>query len=171
MTIVDRLLEHNTFATGVLIERCRSLSVEQFTRQFAIGPGSLHDTLRHVVGAMYRWSDRIADRPFQSKLETPDRTWTCDELLTALAAASTDLNDAVARVVKEDRLDELMELTVPGYSEVFRFTRGTAIVHIATHGVHHRAQALNMLRQLGETDLPDVDAIEWELETTDAAGE
>jgi uncharacterized damage-inducible protein DinB len=46
-----------------------------------------------------------------------------------------------------------------------RFGRGTAMVHIATHGMHHRAQALNMLRRLGVTDLPELDAVAWELRT------
>jgi uncharacterized damage-inducible protein DinB len=40
-------------------------------------------------------------------------------------------------------------------------------VHVTTHGMHHRAQCLNVLRRLevpGVSDrLPDLDALEWQL--------
>ena len=35
------------------------LSDDAWHRRFEIGPGSLHDTLTHIVGAMFRWADRI----------------------------------------------------------------------------------------------------------------
>lgn len=57
MNIAGRLLQHNAWATRVLLERCRSLTPQQFLQQHDIGPGSLHDTLRHIIGAMLRWSD------------------------------------------------------------------------------------------------------------------
>lgn len=163
MTILDRLLAHDAHSTRVLIERCRPLGAAQLTRRFDIGPGSIHETLRHLVGAMSRWADRIGGEPTRPDLDEDDRVRTLDELLDALDRAAADLGVAARRVDDDGRLDEMMEMTVPGYPEPFRFTRGTAIVHIVTHGAHHRAQVLNMLRQLGETDLPDVDAIEWEL--------
>ena len=35
------------------------------------------------------------------------------------------------------------------------------ITHIATHGTHHRAQCLNMLRRLGVHPLPQSSVAEW----------
>jgi uncharacterized damage-inducible protein DinB len=40
-------------------------------------------------------------------------------------------------------------------------SRGGVITHVATHGMHHRAQCLNMLRQLGVTPLPKSSVVEW----------
>ena len=40
-------------------------------------------------------------------------------------------------------------------------TRGATIVHVTTHGTHHRAQCLNILRQLGVTPLPPSSVAEW----------
>ncbi len=159
--VIDRLLRHNAYATRVLLERCRDLTAAQFIRAFNIGPGSLHDTLLHVVGAMLRWSDRIDQRPLRDSVEAADRTWTPNEIIVLLAEAADDLDRVVRRVIEQDQLDEPMAFALR--DERFVFTRGTAIVHVATHGVHHRAQALNMLRRLGVEDLPDLDAIEWEL--------
>lgn len=161
MTIAGRLLQHNAWATRVLLERCRSLAPQQFLQRHDIGPGSLHDTLRHIIGAMLRWSDRIADRSVRESIEKTPGPQTPDELLAVLDRAARELDEVVSRVEREGRHDEMMQAEfLPE-----RFTRGTAIVHVLTHGVHHRAQALNMLRRLGVTDLPDLDAVEWELRT------
>ena len=42
-----------------------------------------------------------------------------------------------------------------------RLTRGAVLAHVATHGAHHRAQCLNMLRQLGVSPLPPTSVAEW----------
>ena len=39
------------------------------------------------------------------------------------------------------------------------------MVHVTTHGMHHRAQIFNMLRHLGVKQTFDGDAVEWELFT------
>ena len=46
------LLSHDRWATAQLLDACGKLSADQFHRRFDIGPGSLHDTLTHIVGAM-----------------------------------------------------------------------------------------------------------------------
>ncbi len=163
MDVTDRLLLHNAWATRVLLERCRTLTPEQFSQRFDIGPGSLHDVLRHIIGAIRRWSDRIVGRPVRERLEKAPNLHTPDELVIVLEEAARDLQEAVHRVRQEGRNDEMMQTE---FSPA-RFTRGTAIVQVLTHGAHHRAQALNILRRLGVADLPELDAIEWEVSTAD----
>jgi len=160
---IDRLLGHNAWATALLADRCRALSPQQFARRFEIGPGTLQRTLLHIVGAMRRWADRIGDRAVRPSVEDEVNAPTPDEIIAILDETAADLAAVVGCVVDEDRLDEIMEHRIRGRDEPFRFTRGTAIIHVLTHGVHHRAQALNILRRLGVEDLPDLDAIEWEL--------
>jgi uncharacterized damage-inducible protein DinB len=44
----------------------------------------------------------------------------------------------------------------------YRLTLGAMLVHVTTHGMHHRAQCLNMLRRIGGDDRPlELDALEW----------
>src|SRR5258706_9805920 len=45
--------------------------------------------------------------------------------------------------------------------KTLQFTRGAAVMQVTTHGMHHRAQCLNMLRQLGVTPLPASSVAEW----------
>ena len=91
---LDILLRHDAWATREVLRACSGLTDEQWHRRFEIGPGSLHDALTHVVGAM--------------------------------------------------------------------------LVHVTTHGMHHRAQCLNMLRHLGvpgiSDRLPEIDPLDWQLQ-------
>ncbi len=43
----------------------------------------------------------------------------------------------------------------------YTFTRAEVVTHITTHGVHHRAQAINMLRRLGVEKMPPSSVMEW----------
>ncbi len=58
----------------------------------------------------------------------------------------------------------MLEVTLGGTP--YCFSLGAMLMHVATHGVHHRAQCLNMLRRLGvqgvSDRLPDIDLLEWE---------
>jgi uncharacterized damage-inducible protein DinB len=40
-------------------------------------------------------------------------------------------------------------------------TRAATFAHLATHNAHHRAQCLNMLKQLGVRPLPPSSVAEW----------
>ena len=63
------LIEQNLWATGQLIDVCAGLPPEQFHQRFEMGPGSLHDTLTHILGAMRGWSDLLAGREQRPRLE------------------------------------------------------------------------------------------------------
>jgi uncharacterized damage-inducible protein DinB len=171
-SLLDRLIRHNLHATRTLLEACRPLTAEQFSRAFDIGPGSLHATILHVIGAMQRWADRIGGRTLRPSPEADRRPRTIDELLRDLDAASSDLAAVCREVEREGRLDEVFVVTFrhDGGEHSFTVSRGGAIVHVYTHGVHHRAQCLNMLRRLGvdAKKLPDLDAIGSELAETPA---
>lgn len=45
----DILLAHDVWATRKIIDACAKLSDAQFHQRFETGPGSLHDTLMHMI--------------------------------------------------------------------------------------------------------------------------
>ena len=51
---LDILLKHDRWGTRRLLDVCEGLTAEQFQRRFDMGPGSLHDTLTHIIAAMRR---------------------------------------------------------------------------------------------------------------------
>lgn len=163
MDILDRLLAHNKWATRILLEKCSAVSTEDYNREFEISLGTLHKTCSHTVGVMYVWASIIAN---DSPGEYRDLSKTCptpNDLLAELHKAHEALVKATTTVRDENRLDEILEQVHPRTNMRYRFTRGSMATHVLTHGMHHRAQVLNILRRLGVDDLPDVDVLEWEI--------
>jgi uncharacterized damage-inducible protein DinB len=153
------LLSHDRWATAQLLDACGKLTAEQFHRRFDLGPGSLHDTLTHVLGAMRTWTDTLSGgagvepRP---RLETDGQHRTPEQLSSlhqessqefAAEASRRPVTDSVTRRLRDGRTVQM--------------TRGAILVHVTTHGTHHRAQCLNMLRQLGVQLLPPNSVAEW----------
>ena len=68
-------LEHNAWATREVLRACEKLTDEAWHRRFEIGPGSLHDTITHIVGAMFRWADRIDGPPRVVRPSIEDGSW------------------------------------------------------------------------------------------------
>ena len=59
---LEILLTHDRWATDQILSACSALTEEQFHRRFDIGPGSLHDTITHIVAAMQVLGDLLAGR-------------------------------------------------------------------------------------------------------------
>jgi uncharacterized damage-inducible protein DinB len=180
---LDILLRHDHWATRRVLLFCSEISDERFHQRFDIGPGSLHDTITHVIASVRRWADRIDGRPLRPSLELPEgSTWSffgpasqgprpavprrsVDVLVSLLDEASADLAGVAARC----RARGLgTTFTLPFGAKSYNFTLGAALTHVLTHGTHHRAQCLNMLRQAGAPalahDTPEIGVADWQAE-------
>ena len=147
------LLAHNHWATREVLDACAGLTEEQFHRRFDMGLGSLHDTTTHILGAMRGWGDLLGGRPQRARLEGEKRT--AAELLMLLDELGADLQaSATSHPVYE-------EVTGERGGEPYTFTRGAVLTHLITHGDHHRAQCVNMLRQIGVDPVPRSSVMEW----------
>jgi uncharacterized damage-inducible protein DinB len=150
------LLSHDRWATAQVLEACGRLTAEQFHRRFEIGPGSLHDALTHVVSAMRAWTESLAGLEAGPRLQDDGRRRTAGELRElheaacaafAAEAGRRPMGETVVRRTRDGRTIEL--------------ARGAVVAQVLTHGVHHRAQCLNMMRQLGVSPLPGSSVVEW----------
>lgn len=150
------LLAHDRWATTQLLDACAALPPEQFHQRFDIGPGNLHDTLTHVIGAMRAWTDTLAGAEPRPRIETDGQRRTPETLRAMLNEACT----AFAAEARRLPLDESATRTMKT-GERATFTRGAILMQVLTHGMHHRAQCLNMLKQLGVSPLPPSSVTEW----------
>ncbi|MGD0540493.1 MAG: DinB family protein [Tepidisphaeraceae bacterium] len=150
---LDILLAHDRWATGQILSACETLTPEQFHRRFDIGPGSLHDAATHILAAMRIWGDLLAGREERPRLEGTTRTLA--ELRKLLDEIAADL----AISARAHPLDQTVSRIREG--KIHTYTRGAVLAHVTTHGMHHRAQCLNMLRHLGVKPLPPVSVAEW----------
>lgn len=165
----DILLGHNRWAIRELLVRARDLSDSQFHCNFDIGPGSLHDTLTHVVGVIGRWTDRINQSPVRPRIDgrigasdmSPMPRRTPDELLALLESSCDEFAACVARAKEAGVLAEVRDWTFG--DEVSRFNVAAAVIHVTNHGMHHRAQCMNMFKRLGHPVNADLDELEWQV--------
>jgi uncharacterized damage-inducible protein DinB len=152
---LDILLDHDKWATQQILLACQKLTAEQFSQKFEIGPGSLQSTTTHMIGAMNTWTDTLLEKPLRPRVDHGNVAHSPAELLKLFNAAADEFH-AVAR---KHPLDELVKRTREG--KEYPFTRGAVVTHATTHGMHHRAQCLNMLKRLGVSPLPPSSVVEW----------
>ena len=154
--VLQVLLSHDRWATVQVLEACRGLTDEQFHRRFDIGPGSLHDALTHMVSAMRAMAETLGGMEPRPRPDADGQRRTADQIRSlfdeswrefAAEAVRRPLDEMVTRRLRDGR--------------TLTMTRAAAVVHVATHGTHHRAQCLNMLKQLGVKPLPPSSVAEW----------
>jgi uncharacterized damage-inducible protein DinB len=150
---IQILLAHDRWATRLILDACAPLSDEQFHQRFDLGPGSLHDTLTHTVAALRFLGDLLAGRELRPRLEGTNRS------VAQLTAILEEAADDFAMSANAFPLDGLVTRELGGKS--YTFTRGAMITHVTTHGMHHRAQCLNMLKNLGVKPLPPSSVMQW----------
>ena len=154
--VLQILLSYDRWATAQVLDACGKLAGEQFHRRFEIGPGSLHDTLTHVVGTMRVLTETLAGREARPRLEGDGQRRAPGQLLALLGEASGEL----AAEARHRPIEETVTRTTRD-GRTLVMTRGAVVAHLATHGAHHRAQCLNMLRHLGVKPLPPSSVAEW----------
>ena len=154
--VLQILLSHDRWATEQVLDACAKLTEEQFHRRFDIGPGSLHDALTHVVAAMRAMTESLAGSEPNPRIDSDGRRRTPDEL-RALLDESCRAFEGEAR---RRPLDEIITRRLRD-GRTLTMTRAAALVHVPTHGMHHRAQCLNMLKQIGVKPLPPSSVAEW----------
>jgi uncharacterized damage-inducible protein DinB len=149
------LLAHDHWATRAILDACAPLTAAQFHQRFEMGPGSLHDTLRHTLYAMGAWCDVLHARPFRNR--DPEKQYTVPEMLQILDAVSAELIDVSTLHPPHEIVSRTRD------SVTTKYTRAAVLAHVTTHSVHHRAQCLNMLRHLGVDPLPMISVTTWTL--------
>jgi uncharacterized damage-inducible protein DinB len=154
---MEILLAHDRWATQQILQACEKLTPEQFSKPFDMGPGSLQATTTHILGAMRAWHELLTGKPFGPRLDQTGQKFTPAELLKLHDEIATEFSaQAHARPI-----EEIVQRDRGG--KMYTFTRGSVITHVTTHGMHHRAQCLNMLKSVGVNPLPKSSVVEWTL--------
>jgi uncharacterized damage-inducible protein DinB len=154
------LLQHSRWLTGVLLDHCAKLSNEQFHQKFEIGCGTLHDTLHHMIGCMAAWTARVKGETYTR----PTGPFTIEQLRERLSSSAKGLDELVGELQLAGAMDHVRTQRFPsseGGTVDVTFTAGAAITHCLVHASYHAAQAVNMLRRLGVSPLPELDVIDW----------
>ena len=143
-----------TQARQRLFDWVRPLSQEQYTRRFPFGLGTLRATLIDIARAELIYGKRLREEPVPpfplpdtfpiSEIKQPafadlEKVWTAQANETrAMLAGISDWTKTVSRRVEQG--DKVIVTTT---------SKADLAMQLLMHEVHHRAQAMAMLRQLG----------------------
>ena len=133
---LDHVLRHNTWATGALIEFCRTLDTAKLGASALGTYGTLYGTLQHLVGAEQWYAKLLTGEIFGRPIRRTDAPHSLDELAT-IAAASGERMLAVAASDDPTR--------VIAMGEPRRSTVGVVLAQVVHHGNEHRTQATTIL--------------------------
>lgn len=160
MTILERLLRHDAWTTRELLRRAAKLRDAALDEEFDLGHRTLRRTFVHMISNMECWCDLMTGSP-QRENVPGEAANSIAGLIQRLDRAAAELLALGESVEREGRVDD--EFVDALDNPPRRKPLGAGLVHIATHGMHHRAQCLYILRRLGAADLPEGDALSWEL--------
>ena len=132
----------------------RPLSAEQHAREFPIGRGTLARTLTHMVISEWYYVQRMNQRPVPPYEQWPIR----EESPPAFAGLESAWNEqaertrAALRAARDWSAEFEYQVTSDdGRPEVVTASASDIFTQLVLHEVHHRAQAMNILRHLGVT--------------------
>ena len=155
-----RTFDYLLLTRAKLLGAARALSPEQYAQTFDIGPGDLATTFTHMLISEWYYIERLLGRPvpdyehWEFQDERPlafgdlEPRWSAQSEATRRAIeGERDWGRTIVYRVRDDD-GRLVEATC---SAMDMYTQ------LVLHEVHHRAQAMNMLRTLGATIEGEID--------------
>lgn len=153
-----KIYDYLVLARQRVFDAVRPLTTDEYARQFPIGLGSLGRTLTHIMICEWTYVLRIERRPvppyeqFPFQDETPPPFATLEAAWTNQASRTREALESVrdwkAEIEYLAMWGDPPKMVIASAADIF--------TQMALHEVHHRAQAMNMLRQLG-VPLEDID--------------
>lgn len=164
--LIRRLHQHRQWVNHRLLAAADSLSDSQLRQPFSIGQGSIWKTLTHLYAAEYVSlatlnGDESPLTPGDVRGRLPGTqegdgaAQSFDELRGRWSELDAQWQDYLHDLTDPDLEDALFKVSsLSGQRSATR--RSDILLHVCTHAQYTTAQLINMLRQAGQTNLPDV---------------
>ena len=153
LEVLRELYDYNFWARDQQLAVCAALSEEQLARPLGASFGSLRDTLKHLVGAEWVWTERFQGRearlvPWYKEVES------LEAIRARWAEIEADMRGFLAALQPETLTAPLTYQNFKG--ETWTYPLWQALLHLVNHGTYHRGQVTMALRLLGATP-PGID--------------
>lgn len=155
MDLLDRLLEHDRWATDQLLDVSRGLTDAQLDREFDIGHRTLRETFAHMIFNYAFWTALMAGKPAEERRG--------DASLAGLVEGHERDHAAFAALARQRRDEGRLDDIFIDHYDVRKSAGGT-ILMVVLHNTEHRTEVQHMLARLGVPDVPEVDLGLWDYE-------
>ena len=156
MDMIDRMLEHDRWATTVLLAGCDGLTDARLDQEFDVGHRTLRATFDHMVSNLVGWTAMMEHVPPADDGDTSG----LDAFRRRLDAAYDRFITVARRARDDQRLDETFTHHIFGSPH----TLGSTILHVCLHDEWHRSEIAHILQRLGVDPVPEVDIALWDTE-------
>ncbi|HEV2529091.1 MAG TPA: DinB family protein [Thermomicrobiales bacterium] len=159
MDMLDRMLEHDRWATLTLLVACEGLTDAQLDQEFDIGHRTLRATIDHQINNFVGWTAMMEHVPPADDGDTSG----LNAFRRRIEPAYDRFMDFAGRARDEGRLDDTFSHHIFGS----RHTIGATILHVVLHDEWHRSEIAHILQRLGVDPVPEVDLALWNTELID----
>jgi uncharacterized damage-inducible protein DinB len=154
MSCIEMLLEHNYATRAPIITTLKQLTSDELNRpEKEIGCRSIWELLIHLVETERYWIAVLQDD--EPLVLNRKALSTLEDISKVMASAERDTR-MYLRELDQDILFHVK--SVRWGDQTVSFTVKKALVHMATHEIHHRGLIVGLIRQLGY-DPPDVNML------------
>ncbi len=147
-TMLEDLFRYNAWANQRIFSLSAELSDAQLDTPREMGFGSLRSTLFHILAAEEIWLERWEGKPWRP-FETQPNGLCLADIQNRLGRVEHARNEMLSRERSAGWQRIVLYKNAKG--EEFQNRLSDLALHVANHGTHHRAQALNFLKQFGIT--------------------
>lgn len=135
----------------ILLEQCKELNEEEFTKEFGFGFQSIKDSLIHIAGCYHAWLGSFVLSETTSPLLTKEEInqMQIGNIQHYFQQADYYVDAVIQQL--SNNFDDILEkeLAWKADSGFVRKTPHQLLVHSITHEYHHKGQIVVMLRLLG----------------------
>ena len=158
MTLLERLLGHDNWTTQHLLKQCEQLGPNDWRMPFVIGHMTLYDTVDHMLRNVEIWTDLMMART--PRRQRPQETRPATHFFGRWQQAYSEFSNFALEIEQNGRSNHFWTDTLDEPPR--EKTYGGAILHVITHNMQHRAEAMHMMRRLGIEDVIEGDLLSWE---------
>ena len=157
-TLLQQYAAYHTWANQKLTELILTLPEELLQKEVPSSFPSIHLTLLHMWNAESTWWQRLK---LQENINPPANYFKGDtrEIIQHLLQQNKMWEEWVNNS-SEMSLDHVFKYHSTK-REPFKQPTYQMLLHVFNHGMYHRGQLVTMLRQLGQTKIPQTDFIVW----------
>lgn len=159
-SILQDLFDYGDWANAKLFDLCQGLSDEQLDLRKEMGLGTLRNVLFHIVEAEKLWLERWMAKPWRAISFDADGL-PLSQIVDEARQTAIARNNLISEEVETGfhRSVSFKDSDGIGHEWII----GDLLNHVANHGIHHRAQALNYLRGFDRTIPAGLDYLFWKI--------
>ena len=160
--LFSSLYAYNQWANEKIVQLCDGLTDAQLDQPKEMGFGTLRATLFHILTADVVWMERWEAAPWREFPSDPG-----GKSVAEIAQSLGEVGRRRLSLIEENQADhwnatiDYQDSTKASYSHQIH----DLLLHVWIHGIHHRAQALNYLKQFDRTIPGGIDWIFYKLAT------